>query len=691
MTSFYEISLGLSIVLLLMALGWSVSMRRRLKEQTEVIRKQFEREAALEAKYHDLFENANDLVFRQDIHGRITSLNKAGERILACPREHAGKMALKEYVAPAQAQDYERWLHQCLTLGDAPPPFEVQLVACDGRHSIVELSARILQENGKPVGIEGIGRDITERKRSEDALRQSEERFSSAFRLSPLAIAISDRNDGSFLDVNDSFLRFLGFSREEVIRRRASKLKIWADPQDQQRLEMSLREHQSVGPMECRLLTKAGEIRNTLLFVERIEVGKLACALSVIHDMTERILLENQLRQAQKMDAVGRLAAGVAHDFNNLLSVIQGNTGLVMEDRSISASAVRRLDQVTMAVRRASTLTRQLLVFSRKHDPQPMPLELNALINGSVKMFLPILHSTRSGQDIPLKLRFSPNLPVIMADSTMIEQVLMNLVINSRDAMPEGGELSIRTSMVQIDKSSVARHPEASLGDYVRLSVADTGCGMDAATISRIFDPFFTTKAPEKGTGLGLSTVYGIIKAHRGWIEVASQVGQGTTFHVFIPCDNSQKPTWLSGEQEDDQELADQPPTILSVEDDPTVAAIVTAVLKSRGYEVFEAPDALEALQIWNEHADGIDLVFTDIKLPNGMSGLELAENLRALKPDVKVLFTSGYSPDTVESNNILREGGNFLPKPYPMSHLVEMVACRLQRDQSPAAALAAP
>ena len=447
MTSLYDVSLGLTTVFLLSALGWSVLLRRRIREQTGQIRAQMEREASLELKYRDLFENANDMVFSQDISGNLASLNKAGERILACSRERARQLNLKSFVVPHQAESFDQWLGDCLA-GKASQSYELEMVASDGRPSIVELSTRLLKKDGRVQGLEGIGRDITERRRAEEALRQSEERFSSAFRLSPVAIAISTLAEGRHLDVNESFLRMFGFQREEVINRTAAELGLWADPEDQARVEGLLRTSRSVSGVECKFRAKSTGVRSTLVFVERIDLRDTACALSIIHDMTDRIKLEAQLRNAMKMEAVGRLAAGVAHDFNNLLTVIQGNAEVSLAGRSIDGPSAKSFERISEAAQKAANLTRQLLTFSRKQNIQPKPLDLNEVILGAAKMFKHLLRD-----DILLNFKFASNLPIIEADLTMIEQVVMNLVVNARDAMPKGGEIRIGTDFVDVDKA----------------------------------------------------------------------------------------------------------------------------------------------------------------------------------------------------------------------------------------------
>ena len=678
MTDIYDISLGLTIVLLLVALGWSVTLRRRVREQIEVIRKQIEREAALEEKYRDLFENAHDVVLSHDLNGKITSLNKAGERILGCSRERALRMNIREFMPPEQLEAFCGWMDKCVA-GAAPPSCELRTRGCNGLASILEVASRLIYKEGKPAGVQSIARDVTEKKKAEEALRQSEERFSSAFRVSPVAIAITTLHDGRFIDINQSFLQLFGFERQEVLGRTMSDLGVWADPEERSKFEKRLRQDRSIGGAECKFRIKSGHLRATLLFAECIDLGEVPCVLAVVHDMTERLTLEEQLRNALKMEAVGRLAAGVAHDFNNLLTIIQGNADVAMSKNAQNASVARALDRISEAAQRAANLTRQLLTFSRKQTPQLKALDLNEMINDGTKMFKHLLR-----EDIVLRFKFAANLPIINADQTMMEQVIMNLVVNARDAMAKGGDLTITTEYVEIDAAYARRQAEAASGHYVCMSVTDTGCGMDMATQSRIFEPFFTTKDVGKGTGLGLATVYGVVKQHNGWIEVKSQVGQGTTFRVFLP---SEKPTESACATSAPAQSDQGKKTILVVEDEAALGELIREVLTDEGYRILEASNGLSALQVWNDHRGRVDLLLTDVRMPHGMSGIDLAENLSALKPDLKVIYTSGFSPDSL--NLQLKTGVQvgFLPKPYSSAKLVQVVEHALGPPERRAAA----
>ena len=672
MTDFYDISLGLATVLLLMVLGWSVTLRRRVKEQAERIRLQLLREATLEKQFSDLCENANDVIYTHDLNGILTSLNKTGERIIGYGREKAVGMSLREFVAAEQRERFDQWIETCKA-GASAPRCEFNIVTPLDRRSVLEVNARLIQEAGEPARIEGIGRDVTARKEAEEALRQSEERFSRAFRLSPVAIALSTLPEGRFIDVNDSFLQTFDFSREMVIDRTANELSIWENDEDLAKISGILKEGQAVCGMECKFRTCSGQSRVALVFVEKIQLSNSTCAIFITHDITDRLHLEAQLRQAQKLEAVGRLAAGVAHDFNNLLTVIQGHAQLARARKDVSPEQAKSLDAVSSAAQRATALTRQLLTFSRQQPLQSKPLDLNRTINDFTKMLMLLLNDRTD-----LKYDFACDLPTVSADVTMMEQVVMNLVVNASDAMPNGGTITIGTKAVQIDEAYKKNHPEARAGLFISLVVSDTGSGMDAATQARIFEPFFTTKGVGKGTGLGLATVYGIVKQHEGWIELSSEVGKGTTFKIYFAAETagSAAPTNGALRQAVPDKASNQ--TVLVVEDEEAVGQIVQSSLQEHGYRVLRAANALEALQTYNEESGRIDLLLTDMVMPRGMSGSELAANLKALNPELKVVYTTGYSRQAVGHGLDLREGLNFLPKPHAPGKLVETVRSRL-------------
>ncbi len=389
----------------------------------------------------------------------------------------------------------------------------------------------------------------------------------------------------------------------------------------------------------------------------------------IFWDVTERKQLEVQLRQAQKMEAIGRLAGGVAHDFNNVLTLIQGYTQLLLTEGNLDENTKGMLKEVFLAGERAARLSRQLLTFSRKKTACSEILDLNAVIGGLTKMLAHII-----GEDVTLHSECSAALPLIQADAGLLEQMTMNLVVNARDAMPNGGDLYITSAAARISGAEVQKHPAAREGNFVRLEVRDTGCGMSTEIISRVFEPFFTTKEAGKGTGLGLAMVYAIVNQHQGWVELERQVGVGTTFRIYLPV----SPAAAAGAQ-----APPAPPTahggsetVLLVEDEQTVRTFARLLLDRDGYRVLEAVSGKDALRVYEQHAAEINVVVTDMVMPDGMTGRELAAELQTLKRDLKFVFTSGYSAEITGADTGFRrrEGVKFLQKPYSPQALAQTV-----------------
>ena len=378
---------------------------------------------------------------------------------------------------------------------------------------------------------EKLKKEIAERMLLENALRLSEERFSKAFKASPIPLAIQSLQAEKFVDANLGFQQLTGYSREELVGQTSLDLRIWDDPGGGTAMLRSLREQMSVRNMPCRLRTKAKELRHVLLSVELFELGEEPFMLIIAQDITEQLELEDQLRQAQKMEAVGQLAAGVAHDFNNILTVVQGHVNLVLEGQPSDSKDRGYLQSVLAAADRAAKLIRQLLAFSRKQAVQMRPMTIGESLSALADMLPRVL-----GDDIHLEIQTPLCDLQINADRVMMDQMLMNLAVNARDAMPDGGLLSIKAEVVKLDPTQARLNREARPGQFLRLSVTDTGCGIPPEVLPRIFEPFFTTKPVGKGTGLGLAAVYGIAKQHGGWVDVESQPGQGASFHIFIPA-----------------------------------------------------------------------------------------------------------------------------------------------------------
>ncbi len=398
-------------------------------------------------------------------------------------------------------------------------------------------------------------------------------------------------------------------------------------------------------------------------------------------EITERLRLEAQLRHSVKMEAVGQLAAGVAHDFNNILTIIQGHSDLLTRNPEVPPSASNSLRQIVSAAERAARLVKQLLLFSRKQIMQPRNVDLNEVISNITPMLQRVL-----GETIQFEFTPTPGLPPIFADPGMIEQVLVNLSVNSRDAMPSGGRLSVSLHRQTLDPVAAIVNPDARPGEFICLTVTDNGCGMNENVMGHLFEPFFTTKEVGKGTGLGLATIYGIVKQHNGWITVDSGVGRGTAFTLFFPpAQQAPEPEWATQKNQGHMTAARKPATILVAEDEPALRDLVVSILELCGYRVFHAGNGVEALKIWRQRKNEIDLLLTDMVMPQGISGRQLADQLLADKPKLKVIYTSGYSPGIAGRDIAMLQNFNFLPKPYPPSRLAEMVRqCLDAPDSAP-------
>jgi two-component system, cell cycle sensor histidine kinase and response regulator CckA len=500
-------------------------------------------------------------------------------------------------------------------------------------------------------------RDVTESKRADDELAASEERFRKAFNASPEPMTISHWPEGRYMDCNESFLRITGYRREEVIGRTDTEVRFWPKPEDRARCMQFLEEHARAIELEVIFGAKSGEERTGLFSAEVIEIRGEQCVLAVMKDVTERRSLEEQLRLSQKMEAVGQLAGGVAHDFNNLLTVILGYAILLLKDLVPEDPRRAPLEGIKQAADRAAALTQQLLAFSRRQVLAPRLLDLNAVVADMDKMLRRLI-----GEHIELSTVLAPELGLVKADPGQIEQVIMNLVVNARDAMPIGGKLTIETGHVELDEACARRRTVGTSGPYVMLAVSDTGHGMDEDTRARVFEPFFTTKEKGKGTGLGLAVVYGIIKQSGGSVWVYSEPGIGSTFKAYLPKveTTTEKPEATTANKRSRRGTE----TVLLVEDEAAVRSLVRDILESNGYVVLEASRAVEALEASQQHEGPIQLLLTDVVMPD-IGGRKLADRLKASRPEAKVLYMSGYTDTAIVQHGLLEPGVAFLQKPF--------------------------
>jgi two-component system, cell cycle sensor histidine kinase and response regulator CckA len=506
-----------------------------------------------------------------------------------------------------------------------------------------------------------------DRKRQEEALRESETRYRSLVHSAVYGIYRSSV-DGRFLDVNPALVSMLGYESADELLQVSLRTDLYVDPEQRMRLISTHERSRPVQNVEVRWRRKDGRPLTVRLSGRAItdSQGEIKEFEMIAEDVTERRLLEDQLRHSQKMEAIGRLAGGIAHDFNNLLTVIKGYSELVLEELDNTDPLRCEVEEVQKAADRAAGLTRQLLAFSRQQVLAPRVLDLNQVIRNMDRLLHRLL-----GDEINLTINLDPNLGRAKADPGQIEQVVMNLAVNARDAMAAGGKLMIETVNTELDESYVREHVAVKPGPYVMIAVSDTGVGMTEDIRSRIFEPFFTTKEPGKGTGLGLSTVYGIVKQSDGYVWVYSEAGIGTTFKVYLPRVDA--PLDIIPNRGNGLPVHRGTETILLVEDEDGIRALVRQLLSRQGYTVIESRNGGEALLLCERHQGKIDLLLTDVVLQQ-MSGRELAQRLTLVRPEMRVLYISGYTDDAIVQHGVLNAGTAFLQKPFTTDALIRKV-----------------
>jgi len=741
-----------------------------------------------EERFRDVVDNANDVVYTHDLAGNFTSLNRAGERITGYSRAEALGLNLAQVVAPEYVDMAREMIRRKLS-GDAEgSTYELEIVAKDGRRVPLEVSSRLIRRDGEAVGVQGFGRDVSERRQAHADLRASEERFRALVENSADAIVLVDAQ-GRVLYQSRSAERIVGYSADERQGRNALELvhpedraavakKLgecrarpgeivvakfrghrkdghwlylegtaanrldepavgaivinyrdvtqreragealrlseerfrlvsratndavwdhdlatgvmwWSDsshvlfgfsptevghdaawwaarvhPDDRERVlassQAALDQGEASWSAEFRFRRADDSYARVVdrAYIMRDAAGRPVRMLGSMMDVTERRSLEEQLVQAQKMEAVGRLAGGIAHDFNNLLTAILGYGDLMLP--KLHDPALRgKMQEIRKAAERASALTRQLLAFSRKQVLVPEVVPVAGLIEELSKMLRRLI-----GEDIELVTLLSPS-AAVRADPGQLEQVLMNLAVNARDAMPRGGKLTIEVTLETADDAFRKDHPDVPPGSLVVIAVTDTGVGMDAEVRKHIFEPFFTTKELGRGTGLGLATVYGIVEQSGGHVEVDTAVGQGTTFRIFLPAVEAPRPVPAPSLDE----VVGGSETVLLVEDEAALRSLAQEILRDQGYKVIAAGSGAEALDLARSHPAPIDLLVTDVVMP-GMDGRELADRLGPVHPETRCLFMSGYTDDAVVRRGVREEGMPFLQKPFTIDAL---------------------
>jgi two-component system, cell cycle sensor histidine kinase and response regulator CckA len=518
---------------------------------------------------------------------------------------------------------------------------------------------------------------VARQRRHHQDLHEREQQLTRTFQASPLATSVVDLERGTFLDVNQAMVRLTGKPREELVGQVPGDGFLLEDARRRVILD-ALAAGRRIPPVPLSMRCGPNDVRDLVAYVEGVDFAGTRAVLCQMLDVTEQKRLEGQLRQAQKMESIGRLAGGVAHDFNNLLTVILGNASLLDVELPEGDPRHNELEQITIAGERAERLTRQLLAFARKQVVEPKVVNINDVIAGTHRMLQRLI-----GEDVELVMLPDAGLDLVLIDPTQLEQVLMNLSVNARDAMPSGGTLTIRTQNVTISEREARLQPEASPGRFVRLSIADTGTGMDAATQARLFEPFFTTKEPGKGTGLGLATCYGIVRQAGGHILLESALGRGSTFHVDLPPAPVDRLSHDPRERQVDARGGAE--TILLVEDEVQVRALAASVLRHRGYQVLEAGTGIEALEVADRYRGRLDILVTDIVMPH-MRGTELARRLRTLRPGVRVLYVSGYTDDDRFRQEAGADRVAFLGKPFTPAALARKVREILDEEGGAAA-----
>ncbi len=620
---------------------------------------------AAEQRFRSLIEGSRDTIGVMEPGGTIRFVSAEVERLSGYrPEEITGQNAFA-FVHPDDLPRLQARLEEILqgAVGPGPMPIPFRFRHRDGSWRFLEVVANNRVADLAVGGLVVNVRDVTERREAEESVQK----LLSAVEQGGDAIFITDP-DGAITYVNPAFERVYGFSKKETLGKTPQILRSGRyDEVFYERFWKTLLAGKTVrGEIvsrrrDGRLVTVEGSI-SPVLDAEGGRIG-FVC---VQNDVSEKKLLEEQLRQAQKMEAIGQLAGGVAHDFNNLLTTILGYSDLVLSRISEAHPIREDLEEIRRAGERAASLTRQLLAFSRRQVLEPKVLDLNVLVRDLQKMLRRLI-----GEDVDLVTALGEAIGPVRADPGQIEQVVLNLAVNARDAMPRGGILTIETADVELDESYALEHAPVQSGSYVMLAVADTGTGMSAETKSHMFEPFFTTKGKGKGTGLGLATVYGIVKQSGGYIWVYSELGRGTTFKIYLPRIDG------SAEEAKRRSAAVRPAggseTVLLVEDEEAVRALSRSILESYGYRVLEAEGPHAAMEMAQRHETPIQLILTDVVMPD-MDGADLVSRLAPLHPEAKVLFMSGYTDDAVVRHGMITEGGHFLQKPFTPASLAAKV-----------------
>jgi PAS domain S-box-containing protein len=612
-------------------------------------------------------ENAADMIAVVDIEGRCIYYSLSYQTVLGYTSEELKNSSGFEQIHPDDREGVREAATQARRTGQGRT-IEYRIRHKDGSWRVLESTSSVsLNSKGEPENLVIVNRDISERKKTIEALRLSEASFRSVVEGAPYAICRASF-EGRLLQVNPALQRMLGYESADELIRTILGSDVFLRADDFQKLIELLRTTGGFQDVEVEWKRKDGSPITVMCSGRSLSEthDSFPCFEVFAEDVTARRVLERQLRMAAKMEAVGRLSGGIAHDFNNLLGVIIGYSQVLRRKLPAESSLQEHAEEIEKAGQRAVSLTRQLLAFSRQQILSPAVLNLNTLVADMEKMLPRLI-----GEDIAVSVRLNPKLGSVKADQGQIEQVVMNLAVNARDAMPAGGKLVVETANVDLDEMYARHHPGAKPGRYVMLAVTDSGLGMSAETLAHIFEPFFTTKEVGKGTGLGLATVYGVVKQSGGYVWVDSETGKGSSFQVFLPrVEETVAPTIVRDVPAENLKGAE---TVLLVEDADALRKLARSFLVDHGFHVLAAPNGEAAMEIASSHNGGIDLLLTDVVMP-GMNGRHLADQLLSQWPALKVVFISGYTDSFIAGHGVLEAGTHLLHKPFTEDALIRKV-----------------
>jgi two-component system, cell cycle sensor histidine kinase and response regulator CckA len=613
-------------------------------------------------------ENVADMIAVVDMKGNRLYNSPSYHRLLGYTLDELKSSSSFDQIHPDDRDRVREAAAEARRTG-VGKPLQYRMRHKTGSWRVLESTASVIRSaSGEPQGLVIVNRDITERNQAVESLHLSEASFRSMIEDAPYGICRA-ATDGSILRANPALQKILGYTQLSELLSAAFDKDILRNAEDFQRLKELLDTADEFKDVEMELKRKDGTpitVRCTGRKV-RQENQKISSFDVFAEDVTERRILERQLRMAGKMEAIGRLSGGIAHDFNNILGVIIGYSQVLKRRLGPENEFFEHAAEIEKAGQRAASLTRQLLAFSRQQILTPSFLNLNDLVQDMTKMLPRLL-----GEDIAVQTSLCPDLGMVRADQGQIEQVIMNLAVNARDAMPEGGTLRVETANVEFDQTYVRQHAGAKLGQYIMLAVIDSGSGIDAETLAHIFEPFFTTKEVGKGTGLGLATVYGVVKQSDGYIWVETKPGQGAAFQIFLPRFAEPAPA-IPAAALPASEVVGGSETILLVEDSEPLRELAQSFLETHGFRVYAAQNAQEAMQLEAQHAGQFDLLLTDVVMP-GMNGKALAEKMLVKQPGLRVLFMSGYTDSFIARHGMLEAGMVLVHKPFTEEDLVRKV-----------------